>query len=213
MDVRDSLGRPEGLDQAVRDRRFPWIVLDWKSQPGEWPYLDSSYRPARELRDGVDTVRSFSGAETWPRSVWVPVHDPPPLPPGAHRIADFESGAWAGWQAEGGFGRGPFNARDTLYGRYAADSTRFGVVQEGSLRSPPIRIDRRHLRFVLDGAKDTALRVRLLDGSETARSMTPQDGVATIDWDVSDLRGRDVVLVFEDRSTTHGLAVDEVILY
>jgi hypothetical protein len=213
MDVRDSLGRPAGLDQYIRERRFPWVVLDWKSQPGEWPFLDTQYRPVRELRDGVDTVRSFAGAETWPRSVWVPVREPPPLPPGARRIADFESGTWAGWQSEGGFGRGPITARDTLFGRFAADSTRFGAAQDGSLRSPPFRIDRKHLRFVLDGAKDAALRVRLLDGSETARSLTPSDGVTTIDWDVSDLRGHEVVLVLEDRSPTHGLAVDEVVLY
>jgi hypothetical protein len=213
MDVRDSLGRPEGLDQAIRDHRFPWIVLDWKSQPGEWPFLDARYRPARDLHDGVDTVRSFAGADTWPRSVWVPVREPPPLPPGGHRVADFESGNWAGWQPEGGFGGGPATARDTLFGRYAADSARFGASQEGALRSPPFLIDRKHLRFVLDGAKDAALRVRLLDGAETARALTPQDGVTTIDWDVSDLRGHQVVLVLEDRSPTHGLAVDEVVLY
>jgi hypothetical protein len=66
---------------------------------------------------------------------------------------------------------------------------------------------------VLDGAKDAALRIRLLDGAETARALSPQDGVTTIDWDVSELRGHDVVLVLEDRSPTHGLAVDEVVLY
>jgi hypothetical protein len=213
MDVRDSLGRPAGLDQAVRERHFPWIILDWKSQPGEWPFLDANYRPVQDLRDGVDTVRSFAGAETWPRSVWVPVRDPPPLPAGGRRIADFESGTWAGWLSEGGFGSGPATARDTLFGRYAADSARFGANQQGSLRSPPFRVDRKHLRFVLDGARDAALRVRLVDGAETARALTPQDGVQTIDWDLSDLRGHDVVLVLEDRSPTHGMAVDEVVLY
>ena len=213
MDVRDSLGRPDGLDQTVRDRRFPWVVLDWKSQPGEWPYLDSNYRPVKELRDGVDTVRSFAGAETWPRTVWVPVHDPPPLPPGGHRVADFESGTWAGWIPEGGYGSAPGSAPDTLFGRYAADSGRFGPALQGSLRSLPFRVDRKHLRFVLAAAKDPALRIRLLDGAETARSLTPQDGVRTIDWDVSDLRGHDVVLVLEDRSPSHGMAVDEIVLY
>jgi len=213
MDVRDSLGRPEGLDQAVRERRFPWIVLDWKSQPGEWPFLDNNYRPARQLVDGADTVRSFAGADTWPRSVWVPVHDPPPLPAGARRIADFESGHWNGWSSDGAFGSGPFPARETLFGGYAADSTRFGMTQTGTLRSPPFRIDHPHLRFVLAAAKDPALRVRLLDGAETVRSLTPQEGVNTIDWDVSALRGHDVVLVFEDRSPNSGMAVDEVVLY
>jgi hypothetical protein len=213
MDVRDSLGRPAGLDQAILERRFPWIILDWKSQPGEWPYLDLRYRPVAELRDGVDSVRSFAGAETSPRAIYLPVREPPPLPGGARRVADFESGIWSGWLAEGGFGSGPATARDTLFGRYAADSARFGPSQQGALRSPLIHIDRKHLRFVLAGARDPSLQVRLLDGSETVRSFTPKDGTETIDWDVSAQMGRDLVLMLEDRSPHQGLAIDEVILY
>jgi hypothetical protein len=213
MDVRDSLGRPAGLDQAIAEHRFPWIILDWKSQPGEWPTLDRAYRPVRELHEGLDAVRTFAGAETSPRTLSIPVTDPPPLPPGGRRIADFEGGSWSGWMPEGGFGSGPATARDSLFGRYAADSARFGPNQQGGLRSPPIRIDRKHLRFVLAGSKDPALRIRLLDGPETVRSLTPRDGVDTIDWDVSALMGRDVVLVLEDRSPTHGFAVDEIVLY
>jgi hypothetical protein len=213
MDVRDSLGRPAGLDQAIGERRFPWIILDWKSQPGEWPTLEHNYRPVQELRDGVDAVRSFAGAETSPRTINVPVRDPPPLPAGGRRVADFEWGGWAGWTPEGGFGAGPATASDSLFGRYAADSARFGPNQQGSLRSPPIRIDRKHLRFVVVGAKDPALRIRLLDGSETIRAITPKDGVDTIDWDVSALMGHDVVLVLEDRSPNNGFAVDEIVLY
>jgi hypothetical protein len=213
MDVRDSLGRPAGLDQAILDRRFPWIILDWKSQPGEWPHLDSRYRPIEDLHDGVDSVRMFAGAETSPRTILVPVKDPPPLPAGARRIADFETGTWGGWMAEGGFGSSPATARDSLFGRYAADSARFGNNQQGSLRSPPIRIDRKHLRFTLAATRDPALRIRLLDGIEAARAITPQDGVTTIDWDVSSLMGHDVFLVLEDRSPKSGFAVDEVVLY
>jgi hypothetical protein len=212
-DVGPALGRPLGLDQAVADRRFPWIILDWKSQPGEWPYLDTRYRPVRDLHEGVDSVRMFAGAETSPSTIYVPVHDPPALPPGARRIADFESGGWAGWFAEGGFGSGPATARDSLFGRYAADSARFGNGPQGSLRSPPIHVDRKHLRFVLDGKKDPALSIRLLDGAEAVRSVALKDGVTTVDLDVADLMGHDVVLFLEDRSPNAGFAIDEVVLY
>jgi hypothetical protein len=212
MDVRDALGRPDGLDQAVLERRFPWIILDWKSQPGEWPYLER-YRPAQELREGVDAVRMFAGAETSPRTIFLPVREPPPRPPGAHLVADFEFGSWAGWSSEGGFGGGPATARDTLFGRFAADSARFGPASQGTLRSAPIHVDRKHLRFVLAGTKDAALRIRLLDGSETVRSVTPREGTETVEWDVAELVGHDVVMLLEDRSPTAGFAVDEVLLY
>jgi hypothetical protein len=214
MDVRDSLGRPDGLDQAVDSRRFPWIILDWKSQPGEWPHLDMRYRPVHEFKDGVDAVRMFAGAETSPRHLLVPVKDGPPLPTGGVRLHDFEGMArWAGWIAEGGFGGGPATARDTLYGRYAADSARFGDSTTGSLRSFPFRVTHRHLRFTIDGARDPALRVYLVDKAETVRSHSPKAGLATVEWDLADLKGHEVVLVLEDRSPNSGFAVDEIVLY
>jgi hypothetical protein len=213
MDVGPALGRPAGLDQAVLDQRFPWIILDWKSQPGEWPHLDSRYRPLQELHEGVDAVRMFAGAETSPRTIYVPVHDPPPLPPGGHLVTDFESGSWGGWLAEGGFGASPATARDVLFGRFAADSARFGVATQGGLRSVPFHVDRKHLRFVVAGTKDPALLIRLFDGAEAVRAITPKDGTATVEWDVSDLMGHDVVLSFEDRSPRAGFAVDQIVLY
>jgi hypothetical protein len=213
MDVGPALGRPAGLDQAMSERRFPWIILDWKSQPGEWPQLDAHYRPVQELHDGVDAVRMFAGAETSPRTIYVPVHDAPPLPAGGHVVNDFESGTWSGWISQGGFGSGPATARDTLFGRYAADSARFGVANQGTLRSAPIHIDRKHLRFVLAGTKDPALAIRLLEGAEAVRALTPKDGTTTVDWDVADLMGHDVVLLLEDRSPNAGFAVDQLVLY
>jgi hypothetical protein len=214
MDVRDSLGRPAGLDQAVLDRRFPWIILDNKSQPGEWPNLDLRYRPVEELRPGHDSVRMFAGADTQPIAIYVPVKDPPELPAGGRRLFDFEGSArWFGWVAEGGFGSGPATARDTLFGRYAADSARFGPSQQGSLRSPPFRIEGKKLRFLVDGTADPALRIYLLDRAETIRQHTLKDGLHTVEWNVADLQGREVVLVLEDRSPNAGFAVDEVVMY
>jgi hypothetical protein len=47
-------------------------VLDWKSFPGEWPNLDRRYRVARELSEGVVSVRMFAGAQTSPNRLYLP---------------------------------------------------------------------------------------------------------------------------------------------
>jgi len=71
-DIAAALGRTKGLDEAIAEQRFAAIVLDWKSYPGEWPHLESRYQQARVLTEGVDTVRMFAGAETWPQRVLLP---------------------------------------------------------------------------------------------------------------------------------------------
>jgi hypothetical protein len=214
MDVGAALGRPAGLDRAIADQRFPWIILDWKSQPGEWPGLDRRYRLIHTFRDGVDAARAFSGAETSPRWLFVPTRDPPAAPPGAHRLGDFESGTWAGWSPQGtAFGAAPALAPEGLFGRYAADSGALGPAAQGTLRSPPLTLDRPHLRFTLSGPADPGLRVLLVASGETARTATPTGKVTTIDWDVRDLAGRPALLLIEDRSPTASLAVDEIVNY
>jgi hypothetical protein len=71
-DVEAALGRPKGLDQAIAERRFAAIVLDWKSYPGEWPNLDLHYQVARELYEGTNSVRMFAGAQTSPNRLYLP---------------------------------------------------------------------------------------------------------------------------------------------
>ena len=72
-DVEASLGRPKGLDQAILNQAFAAVVLDWKSFPGEWPNLDRRYRGVREFVEGVDSVRTFAGAQTSPRTLLLPI--------------------------------------------------------------------------------------------------------------------------------------------
>ena len=71
-DVEAALGRPKGLDQALAEQSFAAVVLDWKSYPGEWPHLARRYRLAREFVEGVDSVRTFAGAQTSPRQLLLP---------------------------------------------------------------------------------------------------------------------------------------------
>jgi hypothetical protein len=217
MGVRDAgmgLGRPEGLDQALRDQFFSAIVLDWKTLPGEFPFVDSRYHLWRPLREGVDSVRMFAGAETSPNALLIPTREPPPLPLGGRRLADFEAGAWQMFVAEGeAFGNKPAPAPPDMYGRFAADSTRLGPAAQGALRSAPFPVAESHLRFVLSGPADPALRVVLLDEGKVERKASPTGAVSVIDWNTSDLVGRSVVLLVEDQSPTGGLVVDEIVAY
>jgi hypothetical protein len=189
-------------------------VLDWKTLPGEFPFVDSRYHLWRPLREGVDSVRMFAGAETSPSALLVPTLAPPPLPAGGSRLADFETGTWQIFVAEGeAFGKGPAAAPPGMYGRFAADSTRPGPAAQGALRSAPFAIDRSHLRFVLSGPADPGLRVALLDDGKVVRAASPSGATATVDWDTSELFGRTVVLLVEDKSASGGLAFDEVVTW
>jgi hypothetical protein len=213
-DVEAALGRPTGLDQALQEQAFSAIVLDWKALPGEFPFVDSRYHVWWPLREGVDSVRMFSGAATSPSALLVPTLAPPPVPTGGHRIVDFETGTWVGFSVEGqAFGPAPAPAPPGMYGRFAADSTRLGPAAQGALRFTPFTIDRSHLRLALAGPADPALRVALLSQGQSVRAASPTGATATVDWDTSDLLGQEVVLLVEDRSATAGLVVDEIVVY
>ena len=217
MGVRDvslGLGRPEGLDQALQAQSFSAIVLDWKALPGEFPFVDSRYHLWWPLREGVDSVRMFAGAQTSPNALLVPTLAPPPVPASGRRLVDFEDGTWQTFVAEGeAFGGKPAPAPPGMYGRFAADSARLGPAATGVLHSTPFTIDRAHLRFALSGPADPGLRVALLDQGKPVRAASPSGATATVNWDTSELVGRTVVVLVEDRSLTGGLAFDEIVVY
>jgi hypothetical protein len=217
MGIRDAemgLGRPEGLDQALQNQFFSAIVLDWKTLPGEFPFVDSRYHRWWSLREGVDSVRMFAGAETSPNALLIPTREPPPLPPGGRRLADFEAGTWQMFVSEGqAFGNKPAPAPPGMFGRFAADSTRLDPAAQGALRSTAFTVAEAHLRFVLAGPADPALRAVLLDQGRVVRTASPSGAVAVVDWDTSELVGRSVVLLVEDQSPTGGLVVDEIVAY
>jgi len=213
-DVGAALGRPAGLDQALQAQAFSAIVLDWKTLPGEFPFVDSRYHVWWPLREGVDSVRMFAGAETSPNALLVPTLAPPPVPAGGARLADFETGTWQIFTAEGqAFGPGPAPAPPGMFGRFAADSTRLGPTPQGALRSAPFTVDRTHLRFTLSGPNDAGLRVALLAEGNPVRVASPSGTTTTVVWDTTDLQSRSGTLLVEDRSATGGLALDELVAY
>lgn len=100
-------------------------------------------------------------------------------------IADFEGADYRSWKATGeAFGSGP--ARGTLPGQMPVEgfqgkglvnSFRGGDDTTGTLESPPFRIDRRYLAFLIGGGKnEQKLALQLVVDGRVVRSATgPND--------------------------------------
>ncbi len=131
-------------------------------------------------------------------------------------VEDFEGPGWGAWKAEGeAFGPGP--AGGTLprqmkvtgfLGRGLVNSFHGGDRSTGALTSPPFRIRRRYLNFLIGGGRHPGKTcIQLLFGGKVARSATgPNDrpgGSERLDWrfwDVADLAGREVRIRIVDRA-------------
>ncbi len=131
-------------------------------------------------------------------------------------VEDFEGPGWGAWKVEGeAFGPGP--ARGTLprqmkvtgfLGRGLANSYHGGDKSTGTLTSPPFRIRRRYLDFLIGGgAHPGKTCIELLSGGKVVRSATgPNDapgGSERLDWrfwEVGDLAGREVRIRIADRA-------------
>lgn len=132
-------------------------------------------------------------------------------------VADFEGETYGEWKVEGeAFGAGP--ARGTLPGQMSVggflgkglvNSFNRGDGTTGQLTSPPFRIERRYLNFLIGGGKDPeklALRM-LLDGKVVRTATGPNDqpgGSEQLDWrswDVAEFEGKTVRLEIVDQAT------------
>lgn len=132
-------------------------------------------------------------------------------------LEDFERDTYAPWTAEGeAFGPGP--ARGTLPGqmevsgyhaRRLVNSYYHGDGTTGTLTSPPFRIERHHLAFLIGGggySEETFMEL-LVDGTSVRRASGPNTapgGSEALDWHIWDVRefeGRTGVLRIVDRRT------------
>ncbi|MDG3007936.1 glycoside hydrolase family 32 protein [Paludisphaera mucosa] len=130
-------------------------------------------------------------------------------------IADFEGPDYGGWKATGeAFGPAP--ARGTLPGQMTVEgylgqglvnSFRGGDDATGELASPPFRIEREHLNFLIGGggwAGETCLDL-LVDGKVVRSATGPNrdpggtERLRWAAWDVKDLQGKDATLRVVDR--------------
>jgi fructan beta-fructosidase len=143
--------------------------------------------------------------------------DTPPAPRPDILIADFEGETWGDWKATGtAFGAGP--ARGTLpnqmpvtgfKGKGLVNSYVGGDDSTGTLTSPPVKIQRRYLNFLIGGGKHPgkACINLLLDGKIVRTATGPNDkpgGSEELDWaawDVSEFEGKTVVIQIVDAAT------------
>jgi len=132
-------------------------------------------------------------------------------------VADFEGPTYGAWKVEGtAFGPGP--ARGTLPGQMAVagflggglvNSFHGGDGATGRLTSPPFRIERRYLRFLIGGGKHpgrTCINL-LVDGMTVRTATGPNDRpggselLEAAEWDLADLAGKSAVIEIVDQAT------------
>ncbi|HEY2156386.1 MAG TPA: 2,6-beta-D-fructofuranosidase, partial [Isosphaeraceae bacterium] len=144
-------------------------------------------------------------------------------------VSDFEADDYAGWTATGtAFGKG--QARGALPGQMHVEGFEgHGLVNSfvggddatGTLTSPPFRIERRHLNFLIGGGKypgETCVDL-LVEGSVVRTATGPNDrpgGSERLDWaswDVAELEGKEAVLrVVDARKGGWGhINVDQIV--
>ncbi len=132
-------------------------------------------------------------------------------------VADFEAKDYGDWKAEGeAFGPGP--ARGTLpnqmpvsgfLGKGLVNSYFKGDGTTGTLTSPPFKIERQYIKFLIGGGMHPGKAcLNLLIGGKVVRTATgPNDRpggteeLAWSAWDVSDLAGKTAVIQIVDQAT------------
>ncbi len=132
-------------------------------------------------------------------------------------VHDFEGPTYGTWKAEGeAFGPGP--AQGTLpnqmpvsgyQGKGLVNSYRGGDKSTGTLTSPPLKVERKFIRFLIGGGKNpgkTCIDL-LLEGKVVRTATGPNErpgGSEALEWeqwDVADLQGKTVVLRIVDQAT------------
>jgi fructan beta-fructosidase len=132
-------------------------------------------------------------------------------------IADFEGKDYGQWQTTGeAFGPGP--ARGTLPGQMSVDGFQGkGLVNSffkgdgttGTLTSPPFKIQRNYISFLIGGGKNiekTCLNL-IVDGRVVRNATGPNDKpggsemLAPDSWDVSEFEGNSATLQIVDQAT------------
>jgi fructan beta-fructosidase len=132
-------------------------------------------------------------------------------------IADFEGETYGEWKIEGeAFGKGP--ARGTLpgqmevsgfQGKGLVNSFLRGDATVGTLTSPPFRIRRRHINFLIGGGGyEGETCVNLLVGGKAVRTAagpnTAPGGSEALEWaswDVTEFTDKEAVIQIVDRRT------------
>lgn len=129
-------------------------------------------------------------------------------------IADFEGNNYGNWKTTGqAFGTGP--ARGTLGGQMAVSGFRgIGLVNSfirgdgptGTLTSPPFKVNRRYLKFLVGGGAHAKTSITLVLAGKVVRTQSGPNavpgGTEALDWkfwDLADLQGKTVQIQIVDQ--------------
>ncbi len=130
-------------------------------------------------------------------------------------IADFEGQTYGDWKVEGdAFGAGP--AKGTLQGQMTVrgylgkalvNTYLGGDGATGTLTSPPLKIERKHINFLIGGGKHPGQTcINLLIGGKCVRTATGynnspggSEALAWQSWDVTDLAGKMATIQIVDK--------------
>lgn len=132
-------------------------------------------------------------------------------------INDFEGDSWGSWTATGeAFGPGPAHGTltgqmvvDGFLGRGLVNSFHGGDGTTGTLTSPPFKIERRFISFLIGGGMDlkkTCLNL-LIDGRVVRQATGPNDrsggseALGPEAWDVAEFSGQTAVIQILDSAT------------
>lgn len=132
-------------------------------------------------------------------------------------VADFEGETYGAWQVTGtAFGHGPAQGAlphqmpvTGFKGKGLVNSFHGGDPSTGTLTSPPFKVQRKYVNFLIGGGKHPGETcINLLVGGKVVRTATgPNDrpgGSEHLDWhtwDVEEFDGKDVVIQIVDRHT------------
>jgi fructan beta-fructosidase len=132
-------------------------------------------------------------------------------------IADFEGQTYGDWVTTGeAFGPGPAHGAlpgqmhvDGFLGKGLVNSFYHGDASTGTLTSPPFKVERRYIQFLIGGGKNPGETcINLLEDGKVVRTASGPNGAPggseTLDseqWDVSDLSGKTVTLQIVDKAT------------
>ncbi len=139
----------------------------------------------------------------------------PPRPDSV--VADFEGADYGGWMAKGkAFGSGPAHGTlpqqmpvDGFHGNGLVNSYNDGDGSTGTLTSPPFKIERKYLQFLIGGGGwEGKTCMNLLLAGKVVRTATGpntrpggSEHLQAAQWDVSELAGEEVVLQIVDDAT------------
>jgi len=204
------------LELAIRQKRFAAIVLD----KYDWPLrvLENRYRIDQMLPTD-ERPRSFTGAKTMPRSVWIPVGPAGPPPPDATPLFDFEDGGFDDWILVGkAWGSGPRTRKlakqRAVYGYrglYFATSFHGGDAATGTMTSREFVIEGRKISALIGGGRTGKLRVELRVGGKTVASSqgSGSGGLRRETWNVAAHAGKRATIVAIDEDPGGHLSIDE----